>query len=139
MSFKGVELLLYMDNNIVYCDHSHNILSISNNVLAEDAYLDKMNSFTLNKDNYAGPKNDIIYNFLDENPSLDLYQYRCSYCSSLGKPSIVTFIVNLSTEQPFIRLRKKTDGWVRDDIVSPFRSNDIENINSCQGYVIAFV
>lgn len=124
-----------MDNNIVYCDHMYDILDVSDDVIAEDAQLDKMNSFPLTKEDYVG-ENDVVSEFLDKNESYDLYQYSCPYCESLGRPSIVAFIINLDSEHHFIRLRKVNKKWKWDKIESPFNGKDIRGY---QGYVIAYI
>lgn len=127
-----------MRQNIIYCDHMHNYLNVSEPVVSEDSTLKKTSQFILSKDNYKGNNKNII-NLLNTNKSIELIQYQCPYCNDLGRSSLIAFINEPSDNAQLTRLRRTSNGWVDDEIETPLSEIPENSIHNTSTHVIEYI
>lgn len=102
--------------NIVYCDHSDDVIELQQkNVTDINIPLKMVSKIEITVENYRSD------DYISEKLPVTGYKFKCPYCESLGKNPYVVFtneIKNPNSTDNFVRFKKRGENLVKDHINS---------------------
>lgn len=121
-------------DNIVYCDHSDDVLELQEkNVTDINTPLELISKIEITSENYTGD------DYISEKLPVEGYKFKCPYCESLGKNPYVIFtneIENPNSIYNFIRLKPRGENLVKDQINSNSRVDPQSSIMYTHGELL---